>query len=105
MKGILTLTFFSLILSPYSFANNPNMDRGAAAVDEKYVDEIKTKESAIQRGDQAGSTNSGQMYDQEDRQDRGVQKAIERQEEREGEPALEPTEGTIWDQENKKGRD
>ncbi len=96
MKVILTLTFFSLILSPYSFAKNPNMDQGTAAVDEKYTDEINTKDSAIERADQAESTNSGQMYDQEDRQDRGEQKAGERQEE---------SEETIWDNENKKGRD
>lgn len=83
MKGILTLAFSSLILSPYSFANEPNLDRGSAAADEKYVDEIKTKEAAIERQSQDSSINS-QMYHQEDRQDRGAQqKVIEKQEQRE----------------------
>ncbi len=80
MKGILTLTFFGLILSSYSFAKDPAFDRGTAAVEGKYVDEIKTSESAMERDDEAGTTNSGQMYDQEDRQDRGDQKAIDKQE-------------------------
>lgn len=98
MKGILTLAISSLILSSYSFAKTPDPDRGTAAVDEKYVDEIKTKEAALERLPQDNSVNS-QMYDQEDRQDRGAQKAIERQEQREGEPALEESEGTIWESE------
>ncbi len=75
MKGLITLAFFSLILSPYSFAKEPVIDRGTAAADEKYVDEIKTREAAIERKVETETTNSGQLYDQEDRQDRGYQKS------------------------------
>lgn len=105
MKGILALTFSTLILSSYSFANEPNLDRGTAAVDEKYTDELKIRESALERKPQDNSVNSP-LYHQESSQDRGAQKAVlEKQEEREGEPALEESEGTIWESENKKGQD
>ena len=83
MKGILTITLTILLLSSYSFANTPYPDQGAAAVDEKHMDEIKTKESAIERESPDSSINS-QMYDQEDHQDRGAEKAMKKQEEREG---------------------
>lgn len=83
MKGLITLAFFSLILSPYSFAKEPVIDRGTATADEKYVDEIKTREAAIERKAEKETTNTGQMYDQEDRQDRGYQKSSEGLEEQE----------------------
>lgn len=82
MRGIPTITLTTLLLSSYSFANTPYPEQGAAAVDEKHMDEIKTKKSAIERQDPDSSINS-QMYDQEDHQDRGAEKAMESQEERE----------------------
>jgi hypothetical protein len=88
MKVILALTFSGLLLSSYTFANSHDLGPGTAAVDEKYTDEIKTKESAIEKKSQDNTVKSP-MYHQEDKQVGGEQKAIKKQEEREEEPTLE----------------
>lgn len=54
MKGFLTLTIYSLLAAPAAFANGEGLTirekaRGAAGVDEEYVDELKTRDAALQR--------------------------------------------------------
>jgi hypothetical protein len=56
MKGFLTLIFLNILLLSHSFANGAGMNidkkpSGTAGVDETYVDEINTKQSAYEKNE------------------------------------------------------
>lgn len=70
--------------------------RGTAGVDEVYLDEVKTREAAIERNEtrqemnnnprnRAFSESFGQIYSKEDDQQREEEKATRKQKLREGE--------------------
>jgi hypothetical protein len=56
MKGFLTIVLFGLMIGASSAAdisqNKSSGSQGSAGVDERYVDELKTKKSAIEKEDQ-----------------------------------------------------
>ncbi len=61
MKGFLTLTIYALLAAPVAFANGESLTirekaKGTAGVDEQYVDELKTRDAALQRKTQSQKT-------------------------------------------------
>lgn len=61
MKKFLTLTLCALFMAPAAFANGESLTireeaKGTAEIDEEYVDELKTRESALQRKSQSQKT-------------------------------------------------
>jgi hypothetical protein len=83
MKKILILS--CCLLSGLSYAAT-NLEQGSAAVDDKYVEEIKNQETAQKKINE--NDKSDLTLDEK--------KAIQRQDEREGKPALEEDSGTVW---------
>lgn len=81
MNKYIGVVLVSLILSSYGQANG-----GPAAVDEKYLEEIKTKDN-----DQKKNQIEQKKY----------RKVPQRQQERENSPALERNDGSIRPRKNK----
>lgn len=104
MKGrYITLIVSGFILSSLSFANGVGKFVDESSVDKKYEDEIKLKESALERQEKtkekmnenprnaAMAESFGHVYSKEDDQEiQEEKKVIERQEEQEAK-------GTLWD--------
>ena len=100
MKGFLTIAFLVTAIGHADVGQakvEGQKDSGTAAVDETYVDELKTKKSAIEKDQPVEIDKTwngqGQVYSKEDDQ---------RMEEKKDEPGGEDQEGSIWD--HTKGR-
>lgn len=94
MKGFLTIVLFGLMIGASSAADisqsQSSNSQGTAGVDERYVDELKTKKAAIEKDERVKIDDTwngqGQVYSKEDDQ---------RMEEMKDEPGGEKAEG-IW---------
>lgn len=90
MKGILTLVFFSFILTSLSYGQGNKDSRGTAKVDESYVEELKVRKNDLEKQEKG--------IHRQNQQEREVEL---KQKHREGEPYGEETnpKNPIWGKE------
>jgi Ni/Co efflux regulator RcnB len=93
MKVLLTLAFFSFVLTSLSFGQATNKSQGTAKVDESYVEELKVRKNDLEKQEKGIQ-----------RQNQEEKKAEIRQKNREGEPFGEEhnPENPIWGKEKEK---